>query len=103
MILSLMWWFFFLLCRAWVLRAVGEPTRELFVLGFGETHQGWTMGLTSLKDSPRADLGLCEPFGEMTCRTYQRRTLGFVSPLEKQPIGLTKGEPWVLRVLWRTD
>ena len=32
----------------WVWRAFGELTRDASILDFGETHQGWTLGLTSL-------------------------------------------------------
>ena len=73
--------------RPWVLQAFGELIKELSVLGFGETHQGQTLGFVSLwrtnqgivglgfwrdsliedlglnesVDSPRVGLGLCKP------------------------------------------
>ena len=71
------------------------------------THQGRTLSLTSM---------VCVVHELCSCicvtswsDTYWRgalvegQTLHFASPLEKQPVGLTKGGPWVLRALWRND
>ena len=75
--------------------AFGQPTRELSILGFGETHQGWTLGFASLwriETHQGLTLGLTSLWRSETHQgrilgltnlwrneTHQGRTLGFVS------------------------